>query len=195
MDLSENIFKPNSVSRENSFDKGGEEHGNNEQNKGKKMQLSLDQDTIFDYSCTVEDDKLYIKLSEISSYAPFIYESYLSKEDFIRIHRMFKSCDNVKDIKRHLDNLFKKNNIQLIKESEDSITFVIKANHIADEVKIKINSKMSMIKEKDEALLKLYKIQKDEIKILKEINNYINSSELKGNNITQKIKDILKNKL
>ena len=47
-----------------------------------------------------------------------------------------------------------------------------------------------MTTQKDESLMKLYKIQKDEIKIMKEIEKFIKEHEQDDNEIINKIKEL-----
>ena len=76
------------------------------------------------------------------------------------------------------------------KYAEDTIILKIKARHISGEVEIEIKGQRRMTTQKDESLMKLYKIQKDEIKIMKEIEKFIKEHEQDDNEIINKIKEL-----
>ena len=148
-------------------------------------------DSLFHFSSTIKNGKLSLKLVEISAFAPFIYSINLSLEEFTEISKIFRSCDNLEEVKTHIDRLFSLKRITLGQEEgkEDSIIFFIKAYDISEEIKIEIKGKRIITKEKDEALMKLYEIEKNQIKLMKEIGKYINQQ--KENEIINKIKGLL----
>ena len=104
---------------------------------------------------------------------------------------MFKSCNDLKTVKKHIDKLFTDKKIELTQEKEDSINFVITAKSISEKVIIEIPGIRMITSEKDEALMKLYEIQKEQIKLLKDISNYIKSKEKNGSEMINKIKEII----
>ena len=110
-------------------------------------------------------------------------------KEFYKIHRIFKSCEDLETVKKHIDKLFADKKIKLTQEKEDSIIFNIKALNISEEVKIEIQGERIITDEKDEALMKLYEIEKDQIKLMKEIKNYI-KYEQNNSEIIDKIKGI-----
>ena len=128
-------------------------------------------DSLFHFSSTIKNDKLSLKLVEISAYAPFIYSINLSLEEFTKISKIFRSCENLEEVKTHIDRLFALKRITLRQEEgkEDSITFFIKAYDISEEIEIEIKGKRIITNEKDKALMKLYEIEKNQIKLMKEI--------------------------
>ena len=148
-------------------------------------------DSLFHFSSTIKNDKLSLKLVEISAYAPFIYSINLSLEEFTKISKIFRSCENLEEVKTHIDRLFALKRITLGQEEgkEDSITFFIKAYDISEEIEIEIKGKRIITNEKDKALMKLYEIEKNQIKLMKEIEKYI--SQQKDNEIINKIKVLL----
>ena len=148
-------------------------------------------DSLFHFSSTIKNDKLSLKLVEISAYAPFIYSINLSLEEFTKISKIFRSCENLEEVKTHIDRLFALKRITLGQEEgkEDSITFFIKAYDISEEIEIKIKGKRIITNEKDKALMKLYEIEKNQIKLMKEIEKYINQQN--ENEIINKIKSLL----
>ena len=154
--------------------------------------IKLDNDTIFRFSCSVEDENLKLKLSEIGSFAPYIYEKLISLDEMKQQYKMFRSCENLKEVKRHIDNLFRDKKIELTKDKEDTITFNLTVYSISEVKKIQIEANRIMTTKKDDALLRLYHIEKDQIKLLKEIDKFCKNLGPNGNNIVEKINAIRK---
>ena len=152
--------------------------------------IKLDNDTIFRFSCSVEDENLKLKLSEIGSFAPYIYEKLISLDEMKQQYKMFRSCENLKEVKRHIDNLFRDKKIELTKDKEDTITFNLTVYSISEVKKIQIEANRIMTTKKDYALLRLYHIEKDQIKLLKEIDKFCKNMGPNGNNIVEKINAI-----
>jgi len=158
----------------------------------KETHISLNDQTLFQFTTYIENDKLVFKLAEIGVFAPYIYLKKLSLKDFHDIHNMFKSCDDLETVQKHILNLFKNNKIKLTQENDDSITFNITGKNISKEVKIEIKGERKMATEKNDVLLKLYHIQKNEIKILKEIIEVTKGlKEEEGYNFMKKLKEYL----
>ena len=154
--------------------------------------IKLDNDTIFRFSCSVEDENLKLKLSEIGSFAPYIYEKLITLDEMKQQYKMFRSCENLKEVKRHIDNLFRDKKIELTKDKEDTITFNLTVYSISEVKKIQIEANRIMTTKKDDALIRLYHIEKDQIKLLKEIDKYCKNLGPNGNNIVEKINAIRK---
>ena len=152
--------------------------------------IKLDNDTIFRFSCSVEDENLKLKLSEIGSFAPYIYEKLISLDEMKQQYKMFRACENLKEVKRHIDNLFRDKKIELTKDKEDTITFNLTVYSISEVKKIQIEANRIMTTKKDDALLRLYHIEKDQIKLLKKINKFCKNLGPNGNNIVEKINAI-----
>ena len=199
MEIEETLNFQKAESKDNSFEEEGQK---NEEiivehlkisDVPKDSQIRLNSQTLFQFSTDIEDDKLVLKLNEIGAFSPFIYLKKLTLDDFIKIHKMFRSCDNLQEVQNHIAILFANNKIKLTqnKDEEDAIILNIKTRNISEDVQIKIDGERKMTTQKDESLMKLYKIQKNEIKILKEIENFIKENGKDGDNeIIKKIKDI-----
>ena len=159
----------------------------------KESQIQLDEQTLFQFSCYTKNEKICLKLREIGAFAPFIYIKKITLEGFKKIHPMFRSCDDLKTVEKHINKLFHDKKIELKppQKKNDPINFIIKAGNISEEVTIPISGERMITSKKDEALLKLYEIQKDQIKLLDEIKKYIESKEKNGNEIINKIKKII----
>ena len=84
-----------------------------------------------------------------------------------KIHRIFNGCDNLNEVKKHINNLFKHKCVWLSKTQDESITLNLKIGNIAvfEDIPVDLNRKMTT--EKDKVLIELYNIQKKEIKYLK----------------------------
>ena len=109
---------------------------------------------------------------------------------------MFRSCDDLETVQKHILTLFSKKQIKLTQENDDSITFNITGKNISKTVKIEIKGERKMATEKDDVLLKLYQIQKNEIKLMKEIMKVTKGlKEEDGYDFMKKIKEIFNNKI
>jgi len=95
----------------------------------------------------------------------------------IKVNDIFKACDNLGKIKEHIDNLFNAKRIKLSSSKNKEIIYCeFRAFNISGEEQFKIPTERKMTNEKEQMLLKLYSIQKEKLKILKDIEKY-----LKGN--------------
>ena len=141
----------------------------------KDDQISLDEDTVFEFSCNYikEDGELCLELSEIGAICPFIYQRKLTIEDMQKIHKAFKACDNMEEVEKHIKRLFKTGGkVWLTKnENEDieSVNLNLKIAFMAGEDDRVIELYKVMTSEKDKALESLYKKQKDDAKVFKKI--------------------------
>ena len=159
----------------------------------KKKQIKLDDDTLFKFDCDVEDDYLILKLSEIDALAPFIYIKKITLDELIEVHKVFKSCNNLNEVKEHIDKLFEMKKIKLSQNKREEIIFNFKIFYLSFEDKFQIIAKREMTDDKDPMLLKLYDIQKQKLKILKEFENYIKLLGGNGKEIEKKLKEIKEN--
>ena len=200
INIEDTFLQPNAESKENSFIKIGncselediEVKEVKINDIPKERQIRLNKETLFEFFCTIEKDEVVLKLSEISSFAPFIYLKKISLEDFQLMHKMFNSCDNVEDVQRHINTLFKNQKMTLTQENEESLILNISAHNISQEVKIVIPIERKMTTHKDETLMKLYSIEKKEIKLLKEIEKFM--KDCQDNNLINKFEEILRKK-
>ena len=136
----------------------------------KNKQIRLNEETLFQFDCSEDDECLTLKLSEIDAVAPFIYIKKITlKELQTEVHKMFKALDKLKEAKEHIEKLFIDGRIKLRQEKEEEIFFDITAYYISEEVTFSIILEREMTKYKDQMLLKLYEIQKQQLKKIKEI--------------------------
>ena len=133
----------------------------------KNKQIRLNEETLFEFDCQVEDEYLYLKLNEIDALSPYIYIKKIDLKELQNdVHKMFKALDTLDEVKEHILQLFKDGKIKLRQERNEEIFFDIKAYYISEEVKFSIKAEREMTNNKDNMLLKLYEIQK---KLLKDI--------------------------
>ena len=57
--------------------------------------IQLDKDTIYHFSCTLDNEMLKLKLSEIGAFSPYIYECLLSLEEIKKRYKMFRGCKDL----------------------------------------------------------------------------------------------------
>ena len=156
----------------------------------KDRQIKLNEDTLFEFDCFVEDDHLTLELSEIDALAPFIYIKDITMPEIIKAHKMFKACDDLDEVCKHIQNLFKDRKIILVQNKDDEIILKIKAWHISDEVPFDIIAKREMTENKEGMLLKLYDIQKKQLELLKELENFVKAGNVNSREVEKKIKEI-----
>ena len=152
--------------------------------------IKLDDDTIYRFSCTVNSGYLTLKLAEIGAFAPYIYERVLTLEEIQKNYKMFRSCDDLEKVQYHILKLFNDKRIKLKKEKEDYIKFILNVDMISINLDIEIEAKRIMTTIKDDALLKLYEIEKRQLKLLKEIE--MSAKKLGNNNFIEKINELKK---
>ena len=131
----------------------------------KSKQIRLNEETLFEFDCQVEDEYLYLKLNEIEALSPYIYIKKIDLKELQKdVHKMFKALDTLDEVKQHIEQLFKDGKIKLRQERNEEIFFDIKAYYISEEVKFSIKAEREMTNNKDNMLLKLYEIQKQLLK-------------------------------
>ena len=142
----------------------------------KEETISLDEETKFRFSCTVVEDKLRFRLSEIGALCPFIYENSLSLDEMRKKNTAFNATDTLDEVKKHIEKLFKGGDnvwIERDKDNSDIINMNIRILVISGPENIKIDLMKKMTTEKDDCLIQLYDIEKKGINIFKEIEEYL----------------------
>lgn len=150
-----------------------------------KAILPIDNDTAYDIYfdiCEYEENKyLYIKMIENTANAPFYYNKSYTIEDLHSLHKIFKA-DNIDEVKIDLKTLFDQKKIKLsFDKNKEIILMELDVINFATNYKINFELYKEMIpfEEKDQRLIDLYNIEKQKLKVLKEINLLI--EKLKGN--------------
>ena len=161
--------------------------------------LPIDEDTSFDIYYDIYNDGntdyLYIKMTENTAIAPFYYNRSFTIEELQELDDIFRTCD-LNEIKDHIKSLFKENKINLIYDNEDKTIIKMELSVVLFVTKYKVYFKLykQMIPEeiKDEQLLNLYEIEKNKIKMIKDlasIFNCFNNQEEKA--IEEKFKELI----
>jgi len=160
--------------------------------------LPIDEDTSFDIYYDIYNegntDYLYIKMTENTAVAPFYYNRSFTIEELQELDDIFRTCD-LKEIKEHIKSLFdgKKikliydNNKEIIKMELSVVLFVTKYN-----VYFKLYKQMIPEEIKDEQLLNLYEIEKNKIKMIKDLASIFNSFNNQDEKaIGEKLKELI----
>jgi hypothetical protein len=158
----------------------------------KEDQIELEgKDTLFKFDCkAIDDDKLCLKLTEIDALAPFEYIREIDMDGLQEKHKLFKSLQNSGEAEYHINRLFKQGRIKLVQKKEDEIIFKIKADYISEEISFDIEAERKMTDRPDAMMLKLYKIQKQKDKLIKEIENLVLNGNYDSKELAKKIKEI-----
>ena len=163
-------------------------------NVEKTKKIPLDDDHIFQFECKEEDNFLCFELSEIDALAPFTYQAKMTEGDMIKKHKIFKSCDNLKEAEININKLFEKGKVKLSPgDDEDELKLTFISGYMSGEVDFDIPVKKVMTRKTKEMLIKLYKIEKYLLKGMKEIQKDIKNGNVDGKKIVEKIKDIKEN--
>ena len=67
--------------------------------KGK--QIRLNEDTLYQFDCIIDNNQLILKLSELDALAPFIYIKEITLDEIRKCHKAFKSCKDLNEVKEH----------------------------------------------------------------------------------------------
>ena len=161
-------------------------------NVPKEEQIKLNEDTIYRFFCTVQNNCLFFKLYEIGAFAPYIYETLITLDKMREINIMFNACDTIEEVRDNINILFKNGKIKLSKENDNTITLNVTAMLLSKIDTFKIELQRKITSEKDDSLIKLYEIQKKEIKLWKEMEKILKEKGGKGNAILNKMFDIKK---
>jgi hypothetical protein len=163
-------------------------------------ELAIDEDTSFNIYydiCNHENtDYFYIKMVEKTAEAPFYYNRSFTIEELQEVDNSWKSCD-LKDVKEHIKTLFNKKKIKLFYDNDNDKEIIkMELSILLFEDKYKIYFKLyrEMVPEemKDEELLNLYEIEKNKIKMIKELSSILNNfSNQEEKAIGEKLKQLI----
>ena len=154
----------------------------------KKYVKKLGDDKIFKFECENINEKLRIGLIEINAYSPYYYEAFFSKDDLDEKNDVFRAKRTIDEIIVSLLKLFEKRG-NLGNTEGDNITFLIPSFDEYEEIKFELEKKT--VEAKDTALLDLFEIQKDNIKILNKIREECRKKP--NDPVLQKILECLNN--
>ena len=143
--------------------------------------IDLDDDIQYILKMFLEEDKIHFWLKEDKIYTPFTFEQSFTYDQFVENHQIFKACDDLKEIHKHLINLYNKNRVGLVAAAESSVrllTFKVGFISNQEESTNDFTLELKMTENKDDDLLKLYKIQKDQIAALRNVFKLIKDAEM-----------------
>ena len=165
-----------------------------EEFKDKEIYLKDHDQTEYVFRIILEVEMIKFWLRENKIYAPFTFEASFTLQDMIDHHKVFRACDDLEEIHKHLLNLCDKGKVKLYAcgpDSERNIIFQVNfiANENEDTNDFVVTLKMT--EEKDRDLLELYKIQKAQIAKLRQIKNLINQGLSKEHPLYKEINSII----
>ena len=153
--------------------------------------IKLNENTTYQFDCIVEEKFISLILTEIDLLAPFVYKRDITLKELIGINKIFRACDDLNEVKQHFEKLFKKKMIELSQDENQKnlITFKIRAGNISGEEKFEIIAERVMTEYKVPYLMKLYNIEKEQEKCLKEIQAILEKD--KNSALSKKIMEII----
>ena len=160
--------------------------------------LAIDEDTSFDIYYDIYNDGntdyLYIKMTENTAVAPFYYNRSFTIEELQELDDIFRTCD-LNEIKDHIKNLFQEKRIKLIYDNnKEIIKMELRVVLFVTKYTIYFKLYKQMIPEeiKDEQMLNLYEIEKNKIKMIKDLASIFNSfSNQDEKAIGEKLKELI----
>ena len=134
-----------------------------------KYRKMLGTDKIFRFECEKQNDRIRLGLTEINVFTPYYYENFYTKKEFDKIHRIFKTNETLDEIEELLKDLFENNAI--LKNADDGVKIIVCFQTQLYNRNIEINFELERktIDKKDDGLLTLFKIQKENIEIINKI--------------------------
>ena len=142
--------------------------------------ISLNQDTKFKVNFDLYKNYLYIIFSEETVKAPFIYNKSYSFEELKNIHAIFKACEDLEEVKKRINDLFKKKRISInLTEKGEKLEMILEPDFWIGKTSIKFELKKEMVPkyEKGKKMIELYDIVKKNFIKLQNISNYIQSNK------------------
>ena len=129
----------------------------------------LGKKTLFKFECDEIYGNLRIGLKEINRYSPYYYEKFYSKQELDEKNTVFKSQNNIGQVKNQLLKLFKKNST--LKLANDGINIIVSFEiaNFAEIITIEFELERKTMENKDKGLEILFQIQKKNIEIFSEI--------------------------
>jgi len=142
-----------------------------------KMKLEeITEEATYFFNLNIEGNKLVMKIEEDKVYAPFTFEAGFTKDDFIDHHKVFRGCNDLEEIMEHVKKLHQKGKVDLkfLGVTRNREIFLKVADiSLEDQVTKEFTLEQKMVENKDEALKKLYDIQKDDFDKMKKIKEYV----------------------
>ncbi len=163
-----------------------------------EMILTNTDGTEYIFRLRLDENSIHFYLKENNVYAPFTFEKSFTFDDFCKIHKAFKACDDLNEIYEHLKRLYRNKKLIILEYSTKkelmihcSIGYIsieeVEQNDIDD-----FTLTRKMTEEKDRDLLELYKIQKEQIGKLNKIQKLIEDTNNKEYPLHKEILKIIK---
>ena len=154
----------------------------------KKKSLKSNEDIEYNFEFRRENDYILFIIIEKNVFSPFTFEGKLTLDEFMELHEAFKSCDNLEEVLRHLNNLYQGNRIKLVKkEKKDERYLSFNIFNISEEQQTnEFTLKLEMTNEKDYALKELYNRQKEQLELFKKIKSLVEKNKIE-NKFTESI--------
>ena len=155
-----------------------------------QLNKRVDEHNNFKFECEITGDKMRMGLKEIDTYSPYYYEKYFTMSDLITNNKLFKSCEDLEEARGHIIKLFPDIKTKLLfAENKEAMLITFTMGFISKKVKVEFKLEKKTIDNKDEALAKLFEIEKKYDIYMKKIKELIKNE---GNNQLEKsINDIL----
>ena len=167
-----------------------------ENDENEERMILIDSDyTEYLFKMEIENSYLHFWLKENKVFAPFTFEQNFTMSEIIEKHKCFKSCDDLEEVYKHLKALYKRNRVSLfVLGPSNERAIIFKVDYIStEEVDTKdFSVRLRMTEDKDNDLLKLYKIQKEQIEKLSKIKSIIDNELYKEYPLCKEINEILK---
>ena len=129
----------------------------------------------------LEEDKIHFWLKEDKIYVPFTFEESFTYEQFVELHKIFKACDDLKEIYEHLNKLYDQQRIKLMSigpKGEKMLIFNVDFISLKGVDTGYFTLVFKMTENKDDDLLRLYRIQKDQIAALRKVLKLLKDEQL-----------------
>ena len=159
-----------------------------------ELQKPLGKDKIFRFECDIQYNKIRIGLKEINVYTPYYYETFYTLDELQKKNKIFNACKDLEEVKGHLLLLFSKETT-LLKSLEDDkkIQICLKIMDISRIIDDSFILDRNTIDEKDEALMDLFNIQKENIKLFESIKKICEDEKYKDEKVAGKVLELLMN--
>ena len=129
----------------------------------KEHRKFLGDDKIFMFECEIVDDTLRLGLKEINCFSPYYYEAFFTLDSLYEKNNVFKACKSLEEVKSHILKLFNGAGVLKSVDDDEKILLMLKMYNISVVIQESFELERKTIEDKDEALMKLFNIQKNNI--------------------------------
>ena len=157
----------------------------------KEHRKFLGDDKIFMFECEIVDDTLRLSLKEINCYSPYYYEAFFTLTSLCEKNNVFKACKSLEEVKSHILKLFNGAGVLKSVDDDEKILLMLKMYNISVVIQESFELERKTIEDKDEALMKLFNIQKNNINLFQKIIEKCEDDDYKDQKAAQDILNIL----